>query len=89
MRTEIKNILIDIAKEFNLKKLVLFGSSIESLDKARDVDLACEGITGKQFLRLGIRLENVFNKPVDLVMIEEKSSFINEILKEGVLIYEQ
>ena len=88
MKSEVKKNLIEIAKEFNLKKLVLFGSSIESPDSAKDIDLACEGVTGRQFLRLGLKLENIFDKPVGLVMIEEKNSFIQEILKEGVHIYE-
>ena len=83
-----KNILITLAKSFKAKKIVLFGSSIESFDDARDIDIACEGITGKMFLRFGAKLEELFDKTVDLVLIEENSTFINEILKKGIIIYE-
>ncbi|MCX6153495.1 MAG: hypothetical protein NT007_04990 [Candidatus Kapabacteria bacterium] len=77
-----------IANDYGLKKLILFGSAIESFDEARDIDLACEGLTGRKFLSFGAKLEEIFNKSVDLIQIEENSKFINEIKKRGIVIYE-
>jgi predicted nucleotidyltransferase len=88
MNDKIKNALISLAKEFSAKKLVLFGSALTSYDDAHDIDIACEGVTGRKFLRFGAKLEELFNKSVDLVLIEEDSRFIKEVLKNGVVIYE-
>ncbi|MFC2131635.1 nucleotidyltransferase family protein [Bacteroidota bacterium] len=81
-------LLRDLADEYGARKLILFGSAVLSFEKSRDIDLACEGITGKNFLRFGAKLEEIFNKSVDLIQIEERSRLIDEILKKGVIIYE-
>jgi uncharacterized protein len=88
MNENIINAINSIAAEYKVKRLVLFGSAVSSFDEARDIDIACEGITGKSFLRFGAKLEELFNKTVDLVRIEENSRFIEEILKDGVVLYE-
>ncbi len=88
MSDNYKNILSSLAKEFGIKKLVLFGSAINSFENARDIDFACEGITGKDFLRFGSKLEDIFDKEVDLIRIEENSRFVQEILKKGLVVYE-
>ena len=77
-----------LANNFGLKRLVLFGSAVDSFENARDIDFACEGLTGKKFLRFGVELEELFGRTIDLVQIEEKSRFIEEILKYGVVVYE-
>lgn len=87
MNENTKNELINLAKEFNLKKLILFGSAMESIEDANDIDLACSGISGRNFLKFGIKLEELFQKSVDLVFIDN-SRFAMEIAKNGVLIYE-
>lgn len=88
MDEKLLNNIRTIAGSYGLKRLVLFGSAIESLDSARDVDIACEGLSGKKFLRFGAELEDIFNKTVDLIQIEERSKFIELILKKGIVIYE-
>ncbi len=81
-------IVRDLANQYGVRKLILFGSAVLSIENARDIDLACEGLTGKNFLRFGAKLEDVFKIPVDLVQLEENSRLVNEIIKKGVMIYE-
>ncbi|TAL70694.1 MAG: hypothetical protein EPN82_01865 [Bacteroidetes bacterium] len=88
MSETFQNILKTLAEEYKLKRLVLFGSAVNSFEDSRDIDFACEGLTGKNFLRFGAKLEEIFNKEVDLIQIEENSRFIHEILKKGLVIYE-
>lgn len=88
MNENLKQEIIEISRIFNIKKLILFGSAMKSFENANDVDFACEGITGKSFLRFGSKLEELLNKPVDLIMIEQHNRFVDEILKDGIVIYE-
>jgi predicted nucleotidyltransferase len=62
MSENFKNILSSLAQEFGVKKLVLFGSALNSFEEARDIDFACEGINNKNFFRFGAKLEEFFNK---------------------------
>ena len=39
-----KNKIRDIAKQYNVKKIILFGSSIDPSKESKDIDLAVEGI---------------------------------------------
>lgn len=77
----------EVAKEFGVTKLILFGSSLESFDDANDIDLACDGLYDKRFFSFGVKLEEILMKRVDLIPIYPKDSFIEEIMKSGRIIY--
>ena len=47
--TELKKI-VSISKEFGAKKLLLFGSCLEDIESAQDIDIAVSGIKNKKFL---------------------------------------
>ncbi len=85
--TEIIEKIIEIAKEYGVTKLVLFGSAIESFNSANDIDLACDGLYDKRFFSFGAKLEEVLKKRVDLIPLNPHNSFIEEVLKSGRLIY--
>ena len=88
MDKDLLNKLIELAKEFQVTKLVQFGSSIDSIEKSNDIDLACDGLNDKKFFRFGARVEKLFNKPVDLLPLEPKDRLTEYILKNGRVIYE-
>ncbi len=88
MNNELISKLEKLSKEYGLKKLILFGSAVDSFDDARDIDFACEGLTGRKFLRFGAKLDEIFNKTVDLIQMENNDRFVREIMRKGVVIYE-
>ena len=88
MNEELLNKLIELAEQYKVTKLVQFGSSLKSFDDCRDIDFACDGLYDKNFFRFGASLEKLFNKPIDLVPLEPSDKFIENILKNGVVLYE-
>jgi len=43
---------IDLARQYGVKRLFLFGSALHSPETARDLDLACEGPVWVESLRI-------------------------------------
>lgn len=75
--------VIDLAKEFGATRLILFGSAADNLSSARDIDLACDGVTGWAFYELGARLEEELQKPLDLVPLTPPNRFTRFIEQRG------
>jgi predicted nucleotidyltransferase len=76
------------AREFGVRRLILFGSALESPETARDVDLACEGVEGWDIFRLGARLEEELGVNVDLVPLFPDDRFSQYVARRGRVIYE-
>jgi predicted nucleotidyltransferase len=75
--------VIDLAKEFGATRLILFGSAADNLSSARDIDLACDGVTGWAFYELGALLEEALQKPLDLVPLTPSNRFTQFIEQGG------
>lgn len=82
---------INIAKEFGIGKLYLFGSSLyKSPAKAHDYDFAVAGIAPSNFFSFYGKLLMSLSKNVDLIDVtDRKGKFINLILKEGKVVYDK
>ncbi|MFA6143158.1 MAG: hypothetical protein WC738_07720 [Candidatus Omnitrophota bacterium] len=82
-----KKIIQDISKQYHAKKVVLFGSSIDTEKESRDIDIAVEGVSAKDFFKYYGDLIFSLSKPVDVIDIRGKSKFISLILREGMILY--
>jgi predicted nucleotidyltransferase len=82
-----KKIIQDISKQYHAKKVLLFGSSTDPEKESRDIDIAVEGISAKDFFKYYGDLIFSLSKPVDVIDIKGKSKFISLILQDGTLIY--
>lgn len=78
----------EIARAFGAKKLVVFGTAAESLDTARDVDFACDGIQGWDLYRFGAKLEEALGRSVDVVALRADDRLSQYILEKGRTLYE-
>ena len=79
--------ITEIAQRYRVSRILLFGSSADPDRKARDIDLAVEGLVpGKFFEFYGDLLWGV-SRPVDLVDLTRDSMFNRLIRAEGVLLY--
>lgn len=93
---EIKNIAVPVCKEFNVKKLDIFGSLARGeVTSGSDVDLLVEFENpalnpAKRYFGLLHRLEDTLDCEVDLLTISglRNPYFRRRILKEKVTIYE-
>lgn len=74
---------IELARDYGATRLILFGSAADDPAHARDLDLACEGVTGWEFYKLGARLEEELRVPVDLVPLTPPSRFTRLIELRG------
>jgi predicted nucleotidyltransferase len=74
---------VELAKEFGATRLILFGSAADNPLTARDIDLACDGVTGWAFYELGARLEEELQKPLDLVPLTPPNRFTRLIEQRG------
>jgi len=82
---------INIAKEFGISKLYVFGSSLyKTPKKANDYDFAVAGISPSNFFSFYSKLLMSLSKNVDLIDVsDKKGKFINLILKEGKVVYDK
>lgn len=79
--------LLEIAKRYNIAKLYLFGSNLDSAREANDIDLAVEGIADNVFFKFYSELIFSLSKPVDLIDLKKKSLLNDMVRSEGILIY--
>ena len=75
--------ITSLAKSYGATRLILFGSAQDSLDTARDIDLACDGISGWKLYELAARLEEEINVPLDLVPLTPPNRFTRMIERRG------
>ena len=65
----------------------LFGSAAESPDKARDIDLAVEGIPPERILDADVELAQILEQPFDLVAREMNPEFFSIVMRYGKVMY--
>ena len=72
-----------LAKAYGATRLILFGSALEAPRKARDLDLACDGISGWRLYELGARLEEELRIPLDLLPLSPPTRLTRLIEARG------
>jgi len=82
-----KKIIINIAKKYKVKRIILFGSGIKDSGQSRDIDMAVEGVPDNLFFKFYSELIFNLSQPVDLVDLNKKSKFSEILLSEGFQLY--
>lgn len=75
--------IISLAKSYGATRLILFGSAAEDLSKARDIDLACDGVPGWKLYELSARLEEELGKALDVIPLSPSTRFTEHIKLKG------
>ena len=81
-QTQIQKI-ITMAKAYGAVRLILFGSSLDTPEEARDIDLACDGVAGWKLYELAARLEEELHAPLDIVPLSPQTRFTRLIERKG------
>lgn len=76
-----------IAQKYNVAKVYLFGSHINSARESSDIDLAVDGIAGSDFFKFYAELIFKLSKPVDVIDLKKKSALNDMVKREGVILY--
>jgi predicted nucleotidyltransferase len=80
---------VDALRSLGAKRVLLFGSFLRDPDKARDIDLAVEGIPLEQILEADVMIQEILEVPADLVSREENPSFFDIVARRGKVLYEK
>ncbi|MDY0384498.1 MAG: nucleotidyltransferase family protein [Geobacter sp.] len=72
-----------LAKDYGATKLILFGSAHDTPEEARDIDLACDGVSGWKLYELAAKLEEEIDMPLDLVPLSPSTRFTQMIERRG------
>ncbi len=75
--------VMEMAREYGVSRLILFGSMLDNPAEARDIDLACDGVPGWKLFELAARLEEELHMPLDLVSLTPSTRFTRLIEKRG------
>jgi len=75
--------IITLAKAYGAVRLILFGSSVDTPEEARDIDLACDGVSGWKLYELAARLEEELHAPLDIVPLSPQTRFTRLIERKG------
>ncbi len=80
--------IIRISKEFGAEKVFLFGSCLEEVESAQDIDIAVKGIKPEKFFEMYGKILGVVDNEIDLIPLEDtRKHFAKCIIKRGRLLY--
>ncbi|MCF7886972.1 MAG: nucleotidyltransferase domain-containing protein [Candidatus Omnitrophica bacterium] len=82
-----KKIIRKLSEKYHVRKVLLFGSSLDPAKEGRDIDLAVEGIDSRKFFKYYGDLMFGLSKPVDLIDLSDESKFVALVRRDGVQIY--
>ncbi len=87
--TELKRI-VSISKEFGAKKLLLFGSCLEEIESAQDIDIAVSGVKPREFFKYYGKVSMAVDDEVDIVDLDDvREHLYKRILSKGKVLYER
>ncbi len=82
--------IVDISKEFDAKKVLLFGSCLENIKLAHDIDIAVSGIKSREFFKYYGKVSMAVKNEVDIVDLDDIREHLHKrILSKGRVIYER
>src|SRR5665647_3717630 len=82
--------IVSISKEFGAIKVLLFGSCLDNINSARDIDIAVSGIRPRDFFRYYGKASMEVEDEVDIVDLDEVREHLHKrILSKGRVLYER
>lgn len=82
------NKIVAVSKEFHVEKVILFGSCLDNVESARDIDIAVSGIDPRKFFKYYGRISGEIDDEVDIVDLDDmRQHFYKKIVNQGRIIY--
>jgi len=75
--------ILSLAKKYGATRLILFGSTAKTRKKARDLDIACDGVSGWKLYEFAALLEQELKTSLDIVPLNPPTRFTQYIEKKG------
>jgi len=82
--------IVKISKEFGARMVLLFGSCLEDVKSARDIDIAVSGVKPREFFKYYGKVSMLVDDEVDIIDLDDvREHFYKRILSKGRVIYER
>ena len=82
--------IIDISTKFGAEKVILFGSCLDDVESAHDIDLAVSGVKPRDFFKYYGKVSMIVDDEVDIVDLDDIREHLHKrILSKGRVIYEK
>lgn len=79
-----------ISREFGAKKVLLFGSCLEDIESARDIDIAVSGIKPGEFFKYYGKVSMAVDDEVDIIDLDDiREHLYKRVLSRGQVVYEE
>jgi predicted nucleotidyltransferase len=92
-KTTFKNQLkeiVEISKEFGARKVLLFGSCLEDVESAQDIDIAVSGVKPRDFFNYYGKVSLTVDDEVDIIDLDDiREHLYKRILSKGRVLYER
>lgn len=66
---------VELLRSMGARRVILFGSMVDSPETACDVDIAVEGMPLRHILEADVAVHELLGVPTDLVSREERGTF--------------
>ena len=82
--------IVNISKEFGAMKVLLFGSCLDNVSSAYDIDIAVSGIRPRDFFKYYGKVSMEVEDEVDILDLDEvREHLYRRILSKGKVLYER
>lgn len=89
LERELKKIA-SVSREFGAKRVLLFGSCLEDIESARDIDIAVSGIEPREFFKYYGKVSIAVDGEVDIIDLDDiREHLYKRVLSKGQVIYEE
>lgn len=89
LERELKKIA-SISTEFGAKKVLLFGSCLEDIESAQDIDIAVSGIKPREFFKYYGKVSMAVEDEVDIIDLDDiREHLYKRVLSKGQVVYEE
>ena len=82
-----KTRIVELSRKYGVKRVLLFGSAARVEGDPNDIDLGVAGISDHLFFKFYGDMMRCLSKPVDLIDLDDGSSFSRLVLREGIALY--
>lgn len=80
---------VEVLRSFGATRILLFGTYTRAPEKARDIDLAVDGIPFHKLGAADIAVYRSLMAPFDLISRDEDSDFFDLVAEDAVTLYER
>ena len=79
--------IIDLGRQYHVREIFLFGSSIGPNRRAKDIDIGVAGIAPENFFNFYGDLLFELLKPIDLIDLSSNTKFNRLVYRDGIRLY--